>query len=327
MTGKHNIETIDTVPKGSLGSRIGAFCRRFWWLLAIILVIVVLVIVLPVIFVAYPKLAQEDVSASTLTIADMQTTNPRPDALHVKVTQVIGSKSKYHPTLDPFDAKVYLEGQQESFMTLHTPQVKADDGVKAIIDQDVKIENAEGFAAFSKAIMLSKEVKLNIIGTTKLKLGGLQKTDVDYDKTTTLKGMNHLEGFNVTDIKIGNIPDTEYNMKGNAFIPNPSVLTLDMGNLTLNLAVDGHPIGYSVLHDVVIKPGDNNIPMFAKADLAYVLKQTGKESKYPNGIVPVSILGNSSVAHGKELPYYTKAVAANTLMVDLNVPAILSGGK
>lgn len=184
----------------------------------------------------------------------MQTTNPRPDALHVKVTQVIGSKSKYHPTLDPFDAKVYLEGQQESFMTLHTPQVKADDGVKAIIDQDVKIENAEGFAAFSKAIMLSKEVKLNIIGTTKLKLGGLQKTDVDYDKTTTLKGepfsvytyslslfanflspgMNHLEGFNVTDIKIGNIPDTEYNMKGNAFIPNPSVLTLDM--------VSRHPV-------------------------------------------------------------------------------------
>lgn len=40
--------------------------------------------------------------------------------------------------------------------------------------------------------------------------------------------MNHLEGFNITDIKIGNIPDTEFNMKGNAFIPNPSVLTLDM---------------------------------------------------------------------------------------------------
>ncbi|EFE40057.1 conserved hypothetical protein [Trichophyton verrucosum HKI 0517] len=327
MTGKHNIETIDTVPKRSLGSRIGAFCRRFWWLLAIIFVIVVLVIVLPVIFVAYPKLAQEDVSASTLTIADMQTTNPRPDALHVKVTQVIGSKSKYHPTLDPFEAKVYLEGQQESFMTLHTPQVKADDGVKAVIDQDVKIENSDGFSAFSKAIMLSKEVKLNIVGTTKLKLGGLQKTDVDYDKTTTLKGMNHLEGFNITDIKIGNIPNTDFNMKGNAFIPNPSVLTLDMGNLTLNLAVDGHPIGYSVLHDVVIKPGDNNIPMQAKADLAYVLKQTGKESKYSNGIVPVTILGNSSVAHGKELPYYTKALAANTLKVDLNVPAILSGGK
>ncbi|EFQ99834.1 hypothetical protein MGYG_02846 [Nannizzia gypsea CBS 118893] len=327
MTGKHNIETIDSVPRASLGSRIGAFCRRFWWLLLIILAVVVLVIVLPIVFVAYPKLAQEDVTDSTLTIADMQTTNPRPDALHVKVTQVIGSKSKYHPTLDPFDAKVYLEGQQDAFMTLNTPEVKADDGVKAIIDQEVPIENSDAFAEFSKAIMLSEELKLKVIGKTKLKLGSLPKTDVDYDKVVTLKGMNHLKGFNITDIKIGNVPGTNFNMKGNAFIPNPSVLTLAMGNLTLNLAVDGHPIGTSNLYDVVIKPGDNNIPMFANADLPYVLRQTGQQGKYRNGIVPVSIVGNSSVAHGKDLPYYTKALAANTLMVDLNVPAILGGGR
>ncbi|EEQ32924.1 hypothetical protein McanMca71_003657 [Microsporum canis] len=327
MSDKNNVEAVDSVPRRSLGSRIGAFCRRFWWLLLIIVVVVALVIILPVIFVAYPKLAQNDVSDSTLSIADMQTTSPAPDSLHVKVTQVIGSKSKYHPTLDPFEAKVYLAGEQQHFMILHTPQVKADDGVKVLIDEDVHIDNQDAFSGFSKAVMLSEELELLVVGKTKLKLGGLQKTDVDYNKTVTLKGMNHLNGFNITNIKIQNMPGTMYNMKGDVFIPNPSVLTLAMGNLTLDLSIDGHPIGTSILNDVIIKPGNNTIPMLANADLAYVLKQTGMGSKYSNGIVPVTIIGNSSVANGKELPYYTKALAANTLKVNLNIPAILAGGK
>ncbi|KAK2826887.1 hypothetical protein FQN49_007355 [Arthroderma sp. PD_2] len=321
MADKNNVEAVDSVPRRTLGSRIAAVCRRFWWLFLIIFIVVVLVVVLPVIFVAYPKLAQHDVSESTLSITDMQTSNPAPDSLHVKVTQVIGSKSKYHPTLDPFDAQVFLSGEQKPFMTLHTPQVEARDGVEAVIDQDVHIEDQDAFAGFSKAVMLSETLELLVVGQTELKLGGLQKTTVDYNKTVAMKGMNHLEGFNITNIKVN--PTGKYNMMGDVFIPNPSVLTLALGNLTLDLSIDDHPIGTSFLNDVIIKPGDNTIPMLAKADLAYVLEQS--QGKYSNGIVPVAIIGNSSVAHGQELPYYTKALAANKLMVDLNIPAILSG--
>ncbi|KAF3483975.1 uncharacterized protein GIQ15_03299 [Arthroderma uncinatum] len=325
MSDKNNVEAVDSVPRRSFGSRIGTICRRFWWLIAIIFVVVALVIILPVIFVAYPKLAQRDVSDSTLAITDMQTSDPTPDSMHVKITQVIGSKSKFHPVLDPFDAQVFLSGEKESFMTLSTPEVKSHDGVKAIVDQDVQIKNHDGFAAFSKAVMLSEHLDLLVIGKTQLKLGGLQKTTVDYNKTVSLKGMNQLKGFNITNIKIQSTPGTMNNMKGDVFIPNPSVLTLAMGNLTLDLSVDGHPIGTSYLNNVIIKPGDNTIPMVANADLGYVLKLTGKTGKYPKGIIPLSILGNSSVANGKELTYYSKALASNKLEVPLNVPAILAG--
>jgi hypothetical protein len=47
-----------------------------------------------------------------------------------------------------------------------------------------------------------------------------------------------------------------------------------------------------------------------------------KDSKYKNGIIPVDIVGNSSVYNGQELPYFTRALASNKLRVDLNIAAL-----
>ncbi|EEP81897.1 predicted protein [Uncinocarpus reesii 1704] len=321
---KSHHDAVETAAPPTKKRGCAAHCKRFWWAYVIGFIVVLLVVILPVIYVGYPNIAQRDVNRSTLEITEMEITDPSPDSFHIRLTQVIGSKSKYHPNLDAFNADVSLPNSDEPFLKLNVPAVKAVDGAVAKIDQDVDLPNGDAFAAYSLAVMKQEEVSMIVFGETGLKEGSLPKTTVTYNKTVTMKGLNGLKGFNVTEFEITPRDDDGNNMRGNVFIPNPSVMTLTMGNLTLSLSVDGKDIGKSFMNNVVIRPGDNNIEMKSKVDQAQVLGLiAGRNARYRNGIVPIDIVGDSAVYNGEDLPYYSKALASNKLHVELNVGAAL----
>ena len=141
--------------------------------------------------------------------------------------------------------------------------------------------------------------------------------------------MNKLNGLNITDVKIlsgkGEILSDGSNLIGNVTIPNPSVMTLDLGNVTMNLAVDGTAIGYSLLPNLVLKPGDNQLTMQGRVDQLQIVGLI--TSKYKNAVLPLDIVGNSSVKNGEHLTYYEDAIKSNTIKLDLNVaPALAAIG-
>jgi hypothetical protein len=114
-------------------------------------------------------------------------------------------------------------------------------------------------------------------------------------------------------------------MVGTVYIPNPSVMTLDLGNVTMNLLIDGAAIGTALLPDLVLKPGNNTVSMQAHVDSLVVVQAITK--KYKNAIVPLDIVGNSSIKAGVNLKYYEEAIKSNTVRVDLNVgPALMAVG-
>jgi hypothetical protein len=138
-------------------------------------------------------------------------------------------------------------------------------------------------------------------------------------------GLNHLSGLNIFDIKILSgakeiLPDGS-NMIGNVSIPNPSVMTLELGNVTMNLSVDGESIGTSLLPDLTLKPGDNVVPMQSTVKQLAVVRMI--KEKYHNGIIPLEIKGNSSIYNNGHLEYYEKAIQDNLIKLDLDVgPAL-----
>ncbi|KAL8966198.1 MAG: hypothetical protein Q9183_003480 [Haloplaca sp. 2 TL-2023] len=136
-------------------------------------------------------------------------------------------------------------------------------------------------------------------------------------------GLNGLAGFNVTDFSIKLIPEPDgANMIGTVFIPNPSILTVSMGNVTFNNYVDDEFIGTSTLLDLVITPGHNTVSMRSTVNQTLVIeKVTGP---YADGILPVDIVGNSSVYDGEHLVYFEKALQSNRQHVELNVGAALA---
>jgi hypothetical protein len=97
-------------------------------------------------------------------------------------------------------------------------------------------------------------------------------------------------------------------MLGTVHIPNPSVMTLDLGNVTMP--------------NLVLKPGENTVPMQARVAQATLLSMV--LSTYKDAILPLEISGNSSIKNGQHLTYYEEAIKANTVKLDLNAGPALS---
>ncbi|GIC94233.1 DUF3712 domain-containing protein [Aspergillus udagawae] len=325
--GKPEVSEVGFVesqsPKPSFGRRVLNHYKRWWWVHVIVIIVVVLVVTLPLVYVGYPNIAQGDINDSTLEIKEMIISDPTPESFVLDQTQVIGTHSIFHPTIYAFDATVSLLGAASAFATVRVPQVKANDGTVVHISQSLDLSDVGAFGGFATAVMQNEEIKLNIYGKPDLKEGGLPKTDVTYNKTVTMKALNKLDGFAITEMHVlSGKSSNGANFGGTVYIPNPSVMTISMGNVTLDLSVDGTSIGTSYLNDLKLVPGNNTRPMTSAIDLSAIAPFF---SKYKNGI-PVAISGsstNSSVYNGKAISYFSEALASNTLKVNLDLAKLL----
>jgi hypothetical protein len=116
-------------------------------------------------------------------------------------------------------------------------------------------------------------------------------------------------------------------MLGRVQIPNPSVMTLDLGNVTMDLSVNGTAIGTALLPNLILYPGANNVSMQSTVKQVTVIGLV--KSSYQNKIIPLDIVGNSSVStqNGQHLTYFEEAIKSNTIRVDLNIgPALAAIG-
>ncbi|KAL4944021.1 hypothetical protein BDV06DRAFT_120198 [Aspergillus oleicola] len=311
--------TVGAPAKPTFWARVKAHYRKWWWAHLIALIVVVLVVVLPVVYVGYPNIAQDDINDSTLTVQSMEITDPAPNGFHLNQRQTIGTDSIFHPTIYAFDAAVSLLGSAV-FATVRVPQVKGNDGAKVHIDQQVDLSDADAFAGFATAVMMNEEFEMNVYGEPKLKQGGLPKIDITYNKTVTMKGLNKLDGFRIMSLSLETDRDDGNNAVGTVYIPNPSALRLSMGNLTLDVSTqNGTSVGQSFLNNLVLEPGNNTVPMLSALDMDLLLPIIAQGTT----TIPLTIVGNSSVYNGEEIPYFTAALAANELTVNLNLAEVL----
>lgn len=138
-----------------------------------------------------------------------------------------------------------------------------------------------------------------------------------------MAGLNGLAGFDVTSFSIKLLPEPDgANMIGTVYIPNPSVLTITMGNVTFNNYVENEFIGTSTLSDLVLKPGNNTLPMRSTVNQTLVIQKV--TATYTDGMLPVDIVGNSSVYNGQHLEYFERALQSNRQHIVLNVGAALA---
>lgn len=310
-------------PQPGAKGRMKNHCRKFWWCDCLVLIVIVLIIILPIIFVAIPKKAQHEINASSLEVTSQEVTDPTEEGVHLKLESVIRSGSSYHPTIDGFTASLSLEGKGP-FTNIDIPQTKSEAETRITVDQAVKFTSLDAFSEYTKTVLGSEKFNVYLNGKTKVHLSGLPAMDVDYNKVVEMKGLNQLKGLNITITKILTGTDKladGSNMLASVLIPNPSVMTLDLGNVTMNLAIDTTPVGYAFLPNVLLKPGNNTVDMQAHVNPIIVYEQVTKV--YKDAIVPLSVTGNSSVKDGVHLTYYEEAIKSNVVKLNLNVgPAL-----
>lgn len=109
-----------------------------------------------------------------------------------------------------------------------------------------------------------------------------------------------------------------------ATIPNPSVLTLDIGNATFANFYKGEEIGSLFIDNMKLVPGDNTVSVYASIDNMKVIpdlsKQPACEPGPKNGFLPFELSGKRVVnLQNDTLPYYEQALAAAKQATEINV--------
>lgn len=322
------IETRQPVAaRPGFGYKAKRHCARWWWVHVIIFCISFLIIALCLVYVGMPRIAQHGVNESSLQMTDIEFLDPTPNTVVLTQKAILHSPSIYTPTLDPFNASLWLVTNgtfasspmnQITMPRIHAlhPQSNA-----SVVGQTVAIQNLDEITQYAIQVLTQKNVSTALTGKTTLHEGHLPAIGINFNTTTTYAALNGLAGFNVTGAKVNlTAPAGEPNLSGFAYIPNPSVITVAMGNVTLSLATaSAGVVGNSTILNMTIAPGNNTLPMTAIIDQTKVISSMDSE-----GFVEMLITGTSSIYNGQHITYYEKALAANQLSLKMNVKQILA---
>jgi len=307
------------------GTNLKRHYKRFWWLHILIFIAIFLIIFLPIYYVGYPHIAQKQINQSRTEIKSMVLTNPSPTSFELSQHAVLYSNSSYHPNLDAFNASLSLGNSSDpSFAQVEIPATHSNGSANVYIkNQTLQLTDDAAYANFCKAILGQEEFELVITGRPKLHEMKFPVINVDYHPVVTMKGLNNLNGISITNVSVPKTTQSDgANMIGNVTIPNTSVLTIELGDVSTNLYVLGTFLGTSALSALTLYPGNNTFPMRSKVNETVILLNI---DKFRDGVVPIGIHANSSVYNGVHIPYYEAALQSSNQTVAVNISAILSG--
>ena len=141
-------------------------------------------------YVAYPKIAQHDVSESRLNITRMSITQPRPDGFVLNLTAKLESHSAFHPQLKEWNGNLNVAGASGTYLNLTIPAFQAKNGALTSIDRDVTLtqEQIGPFGDYVATMVRNTSLTSYLTGKGPLKLGGLPTVSVNYNKTLVMGG-------------------------------------------------------------------------------------------------------------------------------------------
>ena len=315
---------LKDAPSIAFEKRLKSHLRKWWLAYLIAFVLITLFFILVLLYAVYPKIAQSNIdSASSLNVTQLILSNPSATGFHLFQNSTITNTAPYHPQLDAFNATLALEGVQP-YASIEIGHLHAQRTTIAVVDQDVILTDVDAFTDYNKAVLNQEEVSLAIDGKTTIHEMAFPTTSIKYAKTTTMQGLNKLAGFAVLNFQIKIIPEADgSNMVGNVSIPNPTVMTLTMGNVTFFTSLSATtssppvPIGNVSIDNLTLTPGSNILPMRAQVDQGTVIGAL--LNTYHDGMVPMDIVGNTAMYNGQHLPYFEAALQGLTQHVTLDV--------
>ncbi|KAL4864998.1 hypothetical protein BDV12DRAFT_211282 [Aspergillus spectabilis] len=326
------IEHIEAVAGGDekpkKRQRFKRHLARFWccYLLA---GIVFLAIFLPVFFlVAIPAIAQRLVDDTNLPVYAAHITNPKPDALTFTLDTGLKIPLGLSVKLDEFELDLFNRDSDPeiTYLSVLVPSytIKGKTNLTVTSEDTPVLDQDEWVKSLTKAVY-SKRFTLSAIGKTTGHLGAI-KAGITLNKDVELDGLDKLNGFSIDEaaLLLPAMADGS-NLRGRATLPNHSVVTFAMGNVTLNLKSGDIVLGTALLPDVTLLPGNNSVGFTGKADINAALANIGgilaaQTDALRNGEIELSASGNQTIFNGEHIEYFERVL--NNLTITARVPIL-----
>ncbi|KAJ5793443.1 hypothetical protein N7457_000042 [Penicillium paradoxum] len=308
--------------------------QRHWkrfWCLHLLVTIIFLAIFLPILFlVIIPAISQMVVNKSKLVLVNASVLNPRPDKIALTLVSKLDLKIALPVRIDPITLDLYVPdaGVSNAWGQAHIDgKVIKGNSSLGVTDVETPLLNATSWQAYVNNVVFEKETALAVKGTTNSYLGKL-KSKVTMDKDIVSPVLNKFKGFTISDTGLVASREDGTNLVGNATLPNPSVLTLDIGDILLDVKSGDIVLGNVTLEDVTLKPGNNTFPLAGILDIGTMLKKlrpvlASQASALKTGNLKLDTVTRSIHWKGELVPYYTNAMKQVTLTADVAIADLL----
>lgn len=265
---------------------------------------------------------------------------PRAESIQLTLLSALDLKLALPVRIEPIVLDLFVRdtGPNEPWanVTIAGKTIKGNTTL-GVTDVHTPLINTTTWTSYVHNVVFDKYSTLSLKGSTNSYLGVL-KSHVVMDKDvvspsklppcrrrqfeqqlTGILALNSFEGFGISDSALQLPPEADgTNLVGNATLPNPSVLTIEIGTITLDIKSGDLVIGNATLEDLTIKPGDNKHPLKAILDFDTIIENLGtvlksQASLLKTGNLTLDTITKSVVWENETVPYYTKVMSELTL--------------
>jgi len=288
-----------------------SWCRWYYWVGGVLLFI--LVVLLIIFLGVVPAVAQKSVDKTYLELDALNIVAPRPDGFVLSIDSTIKGAKIHGAKLDGFNADFLLNDKGDTFMKVDIPKVSTEDEIPVEVkDIDTTVTDNTAFMNFAHTLMESEKLDVKIKGKTKIHIGKLS-AKVDYNEVITMKGLNKLKGMAVVGYKL--VEDSkDHNLEAEILIPNPTVVTLQLGDVDIEMFSKEKSFGNGTLPNLILTPGNNNYTFRGQVDirtlLGLVINSGGKPAYF-------QVKGKKVSYKGVDIPWLKEPLAANFVDVQL----------
>ncbi|CAI7649557.1 uncharacterized protein N7487_007138 [Penicillium crustosum] len=327
------LEKVGSVSSTSKKNRFRRHCRRFWCIYLIANVIF-LAIFLPVFFlVAIPAIAQLVVNKSDLRIVNAKVMHPTTDTVRMTLEAKVNLKIAMGVRLDPVVFYVFVRsaGHKNAYAGIEIPgQTIKGNYSLGVTDQSTPILNMTSWETFVSQAVFQKKTTLSLYGVTTGYLGAL-KNHIVLDKDVAIPTLDKFKDFSIANSTfVLPAEDDGSNIVANITLPNPSILSFEVGTITLDLKSGNTDlvIGKATVKDVTLRPGNNTFPLRGVIDISTIIGNLTEvlSSQGPairRGALTLTAVTTSIVSNGTLIPYYTRVLGSLPLVANVSIGDVL----
>lgn len=277
-----------------------------------------------------PSVSQRVVNNSNLVLVDASVMQPRPDSVILTMQSALKLPIGLPVRIDPITLDLFNRGESgnSTFAKLYLNGTTISGNTTLGVTSQFTPLNVDQWTKYVRGVVFEEHAPLSLKGTTMSYLGKL-KSRVTMDKTIKQNTLNGFAGFSIdgSQLLLPAEPDGT-NLIANATLPNPSVMTLEIGTTVLDLKSGDLVIGNATIDNLVLRPGNHSNPVRGRLDLKTVLKNLGpvlqsQKDSIRNGYLSLDSVTKTVVYEGVEVPYYTNVMKDLTLTAKIPIGGLL----
>ncbi|GKZ67680.1 hypothetical protein AnigIFM50267_002167 [Aspergillus niger] len=330
-----HVETANSISLEPVKRTRSQTLRRHWarfWCCYAFWGIIFLAIFLPIFFcVIIPAIAQRVLDNGTLVLVHADVLQPRPNSIMLSINSALNLPISFPVRMDNLTLSLFNRflPENNTWAKLYMDGATISGNTTLSVDDQFTPLDVYQWTQYVRSVVFEAHAPLSVKAPVTAYIGKL-KSHITLNKDIKQNTLNSFAGFSISDPKLLLPAESDgTNLVANATLPNPSVMTLEIGNTTLNLLSGNLTLGNCTLNNLMLRPGNHSTPVRGILDLGTLIENIGpilseQSDSIKEGYLSLTAVGANVEYEGVQVPYYREVMKNLTMTAKVPLGSLVT---